>query len=82
MTAEVPCPWLADVPLCSDAFRLNVRKFLKVFARKVDVLPTRVFNCWVLDAPGPRGLQRVYVYEEKATEATFITCDQCRIIGV
>ncbi|KAK9867052.1 hypothetical protein WJX84_008430 [Apatococcus fuscideae] len=71
----------ANVPLCSDAFRLNVRKFLKVFARKVDVLPTRVFNCWVLDAPGPRGLQRVYVYEEKATEATFITCDQCRIIG-
>ena len=73
--------WLPDTPLCCDSFRLNVRKFLKSYGRKVDVLPAKVFSCWILDLQGPKGQQRVYVYEEKATEATFTTCDQCRIIG-
>ena len=82
LMAEATSPsWLPDVPLCCDSFRVSIRRFLKAYATKVDVLPPKAFSCWVLDLPGPHGSERLYVYEEKATEATFTTCDQCRIIG-
>lgn len=81
MAVATRSSWLPDVLLCCDSFRVNVRKFLKAYATKVDVLPPKAFSCWVLDIPRPEGSQRIYVYEEKATEATFTTCDQCRIIG-
>jgi hypothetical protein len=74
-------PWLPGVAAYEDAFRENVRDFLKRHARAVSLAGLPDANAYIVDLHSTAGLTKLHIYEETSKIEEPIICDQCRCMG-
>ena len=76
-----PVPWLRHPPAYADAFRLNIKDFLRRYGRKVPLAGLKKASAYLVDVGEGDHAVKLHVYEERLVDGKVTPCDCCRNMG-
>jgi hypothetical protein len=79
--AGLQVPWLESPAVYQNAFRVNIKDFVRCFGRKVVLPGWRKATVYIVELKWKATAVKLHIYEEKLQDRNVPVCDQCRCMG-